>query len=162
MICSDCLHRWPFRFRKWSWEEGRRDRAAFCPRKEDTESLGSSWVQTTPSRTGDPTRPVTMAPDGGQPTIWMDCFCVLFFHLLVFCFCYTSLCTTQNIWRHHAIFLCYYVHHCLFLLHSCLCLHLCHARWFSTYYILKLQTLILQVRTDFMCERTLFVISVKS
>lgn len=94
-INIDCLYRWPFRFRKWSWEVGRRDRAAFCPRQGDTESLGSSWAQTTPSRTGDLTHPVTTSPDGGQtlPTIPMDCFCVLFFCLSVL-FLFSSLSMT--------------------------------------------------------------------
>lgn len=87
IVNFDWLDRWPYRCRKWSWEVGRRDRA-FCPRQEDTGCWGSSWVQTTPRRTGDPTYSVTTSPEDSN--LWT--ICVLSSSLF-----YSSLCSQHSI-----------------------------------------------------------------
>lgn len=152
-INVDCLYRWPFRFRKWSWEVGRRDRAAFWPRQGDTESSGSSWAQTTPSRTGDPTHPVTTSPDGGQilPTIPMDCFCVPFFHLSVlFLFFSMTLPLTTDTFMLFVLFSCL----SLYVSHSFV-LHFCHVHWLSSFYFETSDSNTAQAR-DLMCRRADF------
>lgn len=110
------------------------DRAAFCPPQGDTESLGSSSVLTTLSRTGDPMNPVTFPLMADKPSqqYQQDLFCFFF---------------------------CYITHHepathlqCIFVVLFVFCisalsmdfLHICD---------LKLQTVALLVRTDCMCKR---------